>query len=1385
MPAPRPFLNHTVGDLEKIFLSAHDDTKILRGLKAELAYRKTNKAAVLLTAVQQHLEKAQTTKSPTQRTVKSPSTVVQTPSASAVSKPIPVDPATTTVQLSPPARVSTDNMDRSGNDDGDPPLPPHLKEFILAIKEEIEAAKKNIGGNASLLSDGRLVAPVGGGFHYRFQSQRPLRVPPDTPGFLAMAGSYEDIPVSVIEIEDLSIVLELPTHIGVLLPQAKLKTDLTMLLLKLIERIETKGINHHPAADRALGLSCSSVSALRFDAFNSQMNSEQRLAVGNVLGSDTVFIWGPPGTGKTQTIGEIGAQLFQRGSTLLIASHTNTAVDEALLRIAKALEGRFDEGAVLRLGEPVKAELQNRPDLILKCVAEKRSEELKQQKKTAEETKAITLRQLESINRRVEICQWIQDTDSDCNSFDQRHRSIIADEEKAREMSESLTQSANKKELWKEERASAAECLSKAKALINIEIEISAWLRRLECIRQEGERKKSELKQVESFWPRAKQANPHRERLKSLPALSSARSTASLSRAFSDQARQVHEAKITQLKDARELLQQTLSVGAIKRMWLKLPKPEEQEAIVKRLAVEAESSLQTLASAEQEKSTCEAQLADISELTALVDSFADVPMLSEVEASLRSLIDRSRQIEDEEKSAQAQYDLQKQKHSILLAQISQFATSKGASAEVIFAKADESLASLESLEFEMMILRRKVFLEKRQLASDLTDLVKVLTAWNLCKYLGDSEAELMAALSTARLAAQSEVGNEDLNSLVTERDRLSALVAQLIDEIRSIEEALKKVEADLLANVQILATTLTRSFMRDGIQQRSFDTVLVDEASMAPIPALWAVATLCERCIVAVGDFKQLPPIVQSEHPIAKRWLGRDIFAASGVQGAWERGAPPSHFVALREQHRMHPDISAIVNTLIYDNLLRDGDTVKKASADEEVEKWHADFVRQSDRVTIIDMGSANAWNTTADRSRFNLLSAMFSMELIHHWLAPQRSFLPEGSPKRILVICPYRPQAKLLDVMVREDGLEIEVSANTAHSFQGSEADAVLIDLVADEPHYNSNLLAPVASENIARLLNVAITRAKRKVCILADMSWFRSKGRGAFVGGSLLPWVSERHPIKSALEAIAEVSSRDEDHTVISSSETATLLLRTIAEASRQVIVFSPSLSIAVVSELAMLRLSQRFSGYIVTQPYEEQGANTDDHRQAESLLIAAGYRVIHKAKMVDKLAIIDGSDVWCSSFGLLGPTPRQGFCVRRRSRKFAAEVSDFYFIEKLIAPYLEGSHLCPICAKEMRAVDSPKEKPFYWSCAERGCYTRDLESSAPVDGLLTFRCESRPEFGYWGSTAVWLCTCGQTPSHRIKIHKNHLRLPKMKALVPPRSWNKVCRDLGLSTE
>jgi len=134
-----------------------------------------------------------------------------------------------------------------------------------------------------------------------------------------------------------------------------------------------------------------------------------------------------------------------------------------------------------------------------------------------------------------------------------------------------------------------------------------------------------------------------------------------------------------------------------------------------------------------------------------------------------------------------------------------------------------------------------------------------------------------------------------------------------------IEEALKSVEKKLIAEATIIATTLTRAYLSDEIQSRRFNTVILDEASMAPIPALWVAASVAEDAMVLVGDHKQLPPIVLSKDERAQKWLGKDI-----IDEHYRLSRNQSHFKSLRCQYRMRPEISRISITLFYDSLLHD-----------------------------------------------------------------------------------------------------------------------------------------------------------------------------------------------------------------------------------------------------------------------------------------------------------------------------------------------------------------------------------------------------------------------------------------------------------------------------
>ncbi|MBB6120544.1 AAA domain-containing protein [Nocardiopsis algeriensis] len=92
------------------------------------------------------------------------------------------------------------------------------------------------------------------------------------------------------------------------------------------------------------------------------LNTEQRRAVKQALGSGITFIWGPPGTGKTEVVSLITEGAYRLGERILFLAPTRVAVDQALERVCERLEGEenFDTGLVQRAGEIEVASLRER-----------------------------------------------------------------------------------------------------------------------------------------------------------------------------------------------------------------------------------------------------------------------------------------------------------------------------------------------------------------------------------------------------------------------------------------------------------------------------------------------------------------------------------------------------------------------------------------------------------------------------------------------------------------------------------------------------------------------------------------------------------------------------------------------------------------------------------------------------------------------------------------------------------------------------------------------------------------------------------------------------------------------------------------------------------------
>jgi DNA replication ATP-dependent helicase Dna2 len=92
------------------------------------------------------------------------------------------------------------------------------------------------------------------------------------------------------------------------------------------------------------------------------LDKEKEQIASEIFGTpewDYRVVEGPPGTGKTTLIAAVACKLAMEGDRVLITSHTNVAVDNALERILKLKPELGDE--IVRIGHPAKVSKTIRP----------------------------------------------------------------------------------------------------------------------------------------------------------------------------------------------------------------------------------------------------------------------------------------------------------------------------------------------------------------------------------------------------------------------------------------------------------------------------------------------------------------------------------------------------------------------------------------------------------------------------------------------------------------------------------------------------------------------------------------------------------------------------------------------------------------------------------------------------------------------------------------------------------------------------------------------------------------------------------------------------------------------------------------------------------------
>ncbi|MFJ7638088.1 AAA domain-containing protein [Peribacillus sp. NPDC097225] len=381
--------------------------------------------------------------------------------------------------------------------------------------------------------------------------------------------------------------------------------------------------------------------------------------------------------------------------------------------------------------------------------------------------------------------------------------------------------------------------------------------------------------------------------------------------------------------------------------------------------------------------------------------------------------------------------------------------------------------------------------------------------------LGKHEPDLLA--DKEKLVGEKRLLKQDLAGSFSKRDTDELL--ELEKKLARVLEKIRQKEIEFLKEAKIIGTTLAKAAKDETLYTREYDLIILDEASMAYVPQVAFAAALSKHILVS-GDFKQLPPIAAARDSLVKLWLKEDIFHRAGVAQSVEEGTLHPHLFLLKEQRRMHPEISAFTNRVVYNNFVGDHESV---SISRESIRAAEPFANKASVLLDTSCSGEYCMTERTSHSRMNLWQLLLSFQLIHEAYV-------DGA-KSIGYVAPYRAQAewmeKLLDDLYRNERQTTDIIAATVHRFQGSERDVMVFDTVDSYPQDRAGML--LTGRESERLINVAITRTKGKFLHVCDTSFinkhvYRSKTLRQLVdhqthNGQVIPrkdigkWVKHQH--------------------------------------------------------------------------------------------------------------------------------------------------------------------------------------------------------------------------------------------------------------------------------